>query len=93
MRKLTQNDTPFLRKTLEWFAANFPFPLDHTSLITWAEQYPEAVIEKGLSVTASWYKRQVLVPSEDGTYRYATACMRNIDRARATAEKLLGGVQ
>lgn len=106
MRKLTKKDTPFLRKTLEWWTANFPFSLDHTQLITWAEQFPDSVVEKSLSVTADWYVRQkakseqepstrqnvsdafvVVIPTESDVYRYATACMRNIDRARATAEK------
>jgi len=93
MRKLSKNDTPFLRKTLEWFAANFPFPLEPAQLITWAEQYPDEVIERGLEVTAGWCKRQVASPTPDGCYRYASACMRNVYRARHTAEKLLGGAQ
>jgi hypothetical protein len=32
-------------------------------------------------------------PSEESTYRYASACMRNIQRARNTMELLLGGVR
>jgi hypothetical protein len=58
MRKLTKQDTPLLLKTLEWWTANFPFHLDREQLITWAEAYPDAVIEKGLTVTAAWYQRQ-----------------------------------
>ena len=96
MRKLTTNDTPFLRKTLQWWSANFPFALEQAQLITWAEQFPDAVVDKGISVTAGWFerkKRASAQPSEQDAYRYATSCMRNIDRARATAEQLLGGAR
>lgn len=99
MRSLTKKDTPFLCKMLEEWAADLPFPLDRTQLITWAEQYPDEVIAKGVSVTAGWYQRQTArrpdtaPPSEQDAYRYASACMRNVDRARSTAEQLLGGAQ
>jgi hypothetical protein len=59
MRTLTEKDTPFLRQTLEWWATQFPFPLDHTQLDAWAQQYPNEIINKGLSPTAGWYKRLI----------------------------------
>jgi hypothetical protein len=98
MRTLTEKDTPFLRQTLEWWASQFPFPLDRTQLVAWAQQYPDEVINRGLNPTAGWYRRlikrqQSPLPSEQDIYRYASAAMRYIDRARTTAEKLLGGAR
>jgi len=99
MRNLTAEDTPFLCKILDQWAASFPVALNRTQLITWAEQYPDEVIQKGVNVTAGWYKRQstrsdgVSLPTEEALYRYASGCMRNVNRARSTAEQLLGGVR
>jgi hypothetical protein len=98
MRKLTEKDTPFLRRVLECWTSEFPFPLDQAQLISWSEQFPDAVVVKGITSTAGWFVRQkkyekISPPSESAIYRYVTGCMGNIDRAIITAEKLLGSAK
>lgn len=81
MRELTQKDLPYLQKAHELWKISFPFSIDRAQLILWLEQYDNAVFEKGMAVTASWFKRKGTNQSPEDVYAYATATMRNIQRA------------
>lgn len=95
-RILTTENVPFLRKVLEMWETSLHFKLSQTQLVTWVQQYPDAVVEQAIGVTANWHER-VTKRGESITpvaaYCYASAVMRNVAEAQRTAEKLLGGQQ
>jgi hypothetical protein len=90
VRELTQKDLPFLRRAQAMWTTAFPFQLDRAQLILWLEQYDDVVFEKGLAVAASWFKRRGSSHVPEEVYAYASAAMRNVQRAHDKGKELLG---
>jgi hypothetical protein len=110
MNKLTASDKPMLEALLadwnkSWKGLIAEPDFDIVQIVTWAEQFDECTIHRGIDVTKDWLFRMVVkvvpleadTPSFNDAVRYATAVMRNVDRVRRKAKQLglleVGGVR
>ena len=98
MRELTVKDRPAMLSLIADWEECFgdKVKLDPAQLVDWMQRYDDEVIRKGFQVTSDWYKRQTKKALASfvhfvEVFKYASSVMRNVDRTRSTAQRILGG--